>query len=84
MPFTRQTELRRELLNPQNHAVFWVGHANRAEDMAAAGMYDDRGFNMVEIFQEVHQNIKFIPAFLLIGFHLYNMKYCQCESNECC
>lgn len=32
----------------------------------------------------VHQNIKFIPAFLLIGFHLYNMKYCQCESNECC
>tara|TARA_Y100000385_G_scaffold165851_1_gene171889 strand:- start:140 stop:550 length:411 start_codon:yes stop_codon:yes gene_type:complete len=32
----------------------------------------------------VHQNVKFIPAFLLIGFHLYNMKYCQCESNECC
>ena len=29
-------------------------------------------------------NIKFIPAFFLIGLHLYNMKYCQCESNECC
>ena len=32
----------------------------------------------------VHANIKFIPAFFLIGLHLYNMKYCQCESNECC
>ena len=33
---------------------------------------------------DVHANIKFIPAFFLIGLHLYNMKYCQCESNECC
>ena len=32
----------------------------------------------------VHQNVKFLPAFLLIGFHLYNLKYCQCDSNECC
>jgi len=32
----------------------------------------------------VHANIKFIPAFFLVGFHLYNMKYCQCENNECC
>ena len=32
----------------------------------------------------VHANIKFIPAFFLISLHLYNMKYCQCESNECC
>lgn len=60
IPFTRQDELRRELLNPDNHAVFWVGHANRADNLAAAGMYDDRGFNMKEIFQEVHQNIKFL------------------------
>lgn len=60
IPFTRQTELRQELLNPNNHAVFWVGHANRADSLAAAGMYDDRGFNMKEIFQDVHQNIKFL------------------------
>ena len=33
---------------------------------------------------QLHANIKFIPAFFLIGLHLYNMKYCQCESNECC
>ena len=32
----------------------------------------------------VHANTKFIPAFFLIGLHLYNMKYCQCEDNECC
>ena len=32
----------------------------------------------------VSPNAKFIPAFFLIGLHLYNMKYCQCESNECC
>ncbi|MAR30539.1 MAG: hypothetical protein CMG24_06410 [Candidatus Marinimicrobia bacterium] len=30
------------------------------------------------------ENAKFIPAFSLIGFHLYNLKYCQCDSNECC
>tara|TARA_Y100000590_G_scaffold470711_1_gene668306 strand:+ start:157969 stop:158952 length:984 start_codon:yes stop_codon:yes gene_type:complete len=60
IPFVRQTELRNELLNPSNHAVFWVGHANRADSLATAGMYDDRGFNLKEIFQEVHQNIKFL------------------------
>ena len=29
------------------------------------------------------ENIKFIPAFALVGLHMYNMRYCQCE-NECC
>tara|TARA_B100001094_G_scaffold330404_1_gene395566 strand:- start:327 stop:755 length:429 start_codon:yes stop_codon:yes gene_type:complete len=32
---------------------------------------------------ELHQNLKFIPAFLLVGLHMYNMRYCQCEK-ECC
>lgn len=60
LPFARQDEIRNELLNPNNHAVFWVGHANRAEDLTSAGLYDDRGFNLKELFQEVHQNIKFL------------------------
>ena len=30
------------------------------------------------------QNTKFIPAFSLIGLHLYNLKYCQCKTKECC
>lgn len=30
------------------------------------------------------ENIKFIPAFTLVGLHLYNMRYCQCENKECC
>jgi hypothetical protein len=29
-------------------------------------------------------NTKFIPAFSLIGLHLYNLKYCQCKTKECC
>tara|TARA_B100001113_G_C20780420_1_gene479243 strand:+ start:140 stop:553 length:414 start_codon:yes stop_codon:yes gene_type:complete len=28
-------------------------------------------------------NSKFIPALLLIGFHLYNNKYCKCGYQEC-
>lgn len=28
--------------------------------------------------------IKYIAAFSLIGFHLYNLKYCQCKSGGCC
>ena len=32
----------------------------------------------------IAENFKFFPAFVLIGLHLYNMRYCQCESNECC
>jgi len=35
-------------------------------------------------FLYISENIKFIPAFSLIGFHLYNIRYCQCSSNECC
>ena len=29
------------------------------------------------------ENLKFIPAFALVGLHMYNMRYCQCEK-ECC
>ena len=29
-------------------------------------------------------NIKFIPSFALIGFHLYNLKFCRCDDNNCC
>ena len=32
----------------------------------------------------VSENIKFIFAFSLIGFHLYNIKYCKCSKDECC
>ncbi len=60
LPFTRQDELRAELLNPNNHAIFWVGHSNAEAGLAAAGIYDDQGFNMKEVFQEIHQNIKFL------------------------
>ena len=60
IPFTRQSQLRRELLNPNNHAIFWVGHANSAGEMTSNGLYDHKGFNLKEIFQEVHQNIKFL------------------------
>tara|TARA_A100000164_G_C21877297_1_gene758312 strand:- start:218 stop:646 length:429 start_codon:yes stop_codon:yes gene_type:complete len=28
-------------------------------------------------------NIKFVPAFILIALHTYNMRYCKCEE-ECC
>ena len=30
------------------------------------------------------ENVKFIPAFALIGFHLYNLKYCKYKSDDCC
>ncbi len=29
-------------------------------------------------------NLKFIPAFGLIGLHLYNLRYCQCKDQNCC
>ena len=27
---------------------------------------------------------KYTAALSLIGFHLYNLKYCQCKSDKCC
>ena len=30
------------------------------------------------------ENLKFIPAFMLVGLHMYNMKYYQCNKDECC
>ena len=32
----------------------------------------------------IPNNIKFIPSFSLFGFHLYNLRYCQCSKNNCC
>ena len=26
----------------------------------------------------------YIPAFLLIALHLYNLKYCKCKEDSCC
>ena len=36
----------------------------------------------LEWFQ-LEKNLKFIPAFSLVFFHLYNMRYPECEK-ECC
>lgn len=44
-------------------------------------------FFMVNAMQQwfpLHGNFKFIPAFLLIGLHLYNLRYCQCKDKNCC
>ena len=28
------------------------------------------------------ENVKYIPAFMLVALHMYNMKFCQCK--DCC
>lgn len=28
--------------------------------------------------------LNYLPALALIGLHLYNRKYCQCEEDQCC
>lgn len=33
---------------------------------------------------EIPKNIVFLPAFFLIGLHLYNQKYCRCVGKSCC
>lgn len=40
--------------------------------------------NIVYGFIDVSDNIKFIPAFSLIGFHLYNIWFCRCDDKVCC
>ena len=32
---------------------------------------------------QLSENFKFIPAFLLVGLHAYNMRFCQCKE-KCC
>ena len=29
-------------------------------------------------------NPKYVAAFLLASFHIYNLKYCQCKNDKCC
>ena len=36
----------------------------------------------IELFH-VPANFKFIPAFMLVFLHVYNMRYCQCKE-KCC
>ena len=38
--------------------------------------------NLFQFFY-LSNNIKFIPSFSLIGFHLYNLRYCQCKKEKC-
>lgn len=32
----------------------------------------------------LNEKIIYIPAMALIGLHLYNKKYCQCNTDKCC
>jgi len=41
-------------------------------------------FNIKFSWFYAHPNMKFIPAFTLIGFHLYNFKSCKSNLNDCC
>ena len=40
--------------------------------------------NVKFLWFNISGNIKFIPAFSLIGLHLYNIRYHQCKANDCC
>ncbi len=32
----------------------------------------------------VNEYVNYIPALLLVGLHVYNSRYCQCQTNKCC
>tara|TARA_B100000674_G_scaffold235749_1_gene193712 strand:+ start:44 stop:439 length:396 start_codon:yes stop_codon:yes gene_type:complete len=40
--------------------------------------------NIKFMWLNISPNAKFIPAFTLIGFHIYNLKYCQPDKKPCC
>tara|TARA_Y100001970_G_scaffold223760_1_gene275535 strand:+ start:116 stop:520 length:405 start_codon:yes stop_codon:yes gene_type:complete len=40
--------------------------------------------NISYSFIDISDNVKFIPGFSLIGFHLYNARFCNCTDKECC
>ena len=40
--------------------------------------------NIKFLWFDISTNTKFIPAFSLIGLHLYNLKYCQYKTKKCC
>ena len=40
--------------------------------------------NIIFVWINISDNIKFIPAFSLIGLHLYNFIFCKSNSLECC
>ena len=58
----------------------WVGYA----------LWTSWALLMVTMFNEkkaiIHlpEIINYTPAFLLIFFHLYNRKHCQCGDEKCC
>lgn len=39
-----------------------------------------------EKFELLHlaESVIYVPSLALIGLHLYNRKYCQCEDENCC
>lgn len=61
-----QEDLHRELMNPENDAVFWVSHANSfGNDEALGGddtIIDVEGNNVKHLFQMIHPSIKFVAV----------------------
>lgn len=41
-------------------------------------------FNEKQGWLHLPEVVNYIPALLLIFFHLYNRRYCQCQDENCC
>jgi hypothetical protein len=61
-----QEDLHRELLNPDNEALFWVSHANSFKQTEGIGnedtIIDVEGNNVKDLFQMIHPSLKFMAV----------------------
>lgn len=58
----------------------WVGYALWSSWMALTVVI----FNEKQGWLHLPEVVNYIPALLLIFFHLYNRRYCQCQDENCC
>ena len=58
----------------------WVGYALWSSWIALTVVI----FNEKQGWLHLPEVINYIPALLLIFFHLYNRRYCQCQDENCC
>ena len=58
----------------------WVGYALWSSWIALTAVI----FNEKQGWLHLPEVLNYIPALLLIFFHLYNRRYCQCEDENCC
>lgn len=64
----------------KNSSIAWIKYAMWASWTFLLAVLINEKIQLLSVVE----SIIYFPAMMLIFFHIYNLKYCQCKTETCC